>query len=127
MILNALKEICGETAENSGWHEDAPDPTLTPLDHNMWVTTKIMLIVSELSEAVEEIRSGHSVDHVYHSGEKMKPEGFPVEVADSIIRLFDLWWTLDNQGFDMPDLAQLIKGKVDYNASSRGHKHGKTL
>lgn len=127
MNINDLKDLCGETADASGWHDDQPDPTLVPQDHNMWVATKIMLVVSELSEAVEEMRSGHSLDHLYHSGEKMKPEGFPVEVADAIIRILDLWWTLEKSGFDMPDLGQLIKGKVDYNGSSRGYKHGKTL
>lgn len=120
--LNDLLNLAGETAEESGWHEGIPDRTLVPTDHAMWITTKLMLINSELVEAMEELRSGHKVDEVY-PGSKGKPEGFPVEIADAVIRVLDLWWTLQDLGWEMPDLGKLIEEKVSFNAS-RGHKHG---
>lgn len=128
--LNDLMNRAGETAKASGWHEGIPDPTLTPQDHITWISSKLMLVVSEISEALEELRSGHGPDLVYATQvvplggvEVDKPEGFPVEIADAIIRLFDLYWTLKDQGWDMPDLEAVIGNKLDMNAL-RGHKHG---
>lgn len=117
-----LVKLAGETAETSGWHEGIPDPTITRTDHITWIVMKIMLVVSELSEAVEELRSGHDADYVYRM-ENGKPEGFPVEIADAMIRLFDLWWTLHSQGWEMPELGRLIERKIDYN-TKRGARHG---
>lgn len=49
------------------------------------------LINSEVSEMVEEIRSGHEVEEIYFKPENpAKPEGFPVELADYAIRCADL-------------------------------------
>lgn len=120
--IGDIVSLCGSTAKASGWHEDAPDPTLTPGDHRYWVMAKIMLTVTELSEAVEHVRK-RDIDQVWEE-EDGKPDGFPVEIADAIIRLFDLWWALDDQGFDMPDLGKTVYEKVRFNAS-RGARHGK--
>ena len=49
------------------------------------------LINTEVSEMVEELRSGHEVEEIYFKPEKpTKPEGFPVELADYAIRCADL-------------------------------------
>ena len=49
------------------------------------------LINSEVSEMVEELRSGHEVEEIYFNPENpTKPEGFPVELADYAIRCADL-------------------------------------
>lgn len=50
---------------------------------------KLMLIVGEVSEAHEELRSGHGPRDVYYS-DAGKPEGLPTELADIIIRTLDL-------------------------------------
>lgn len=68
-------------------------------DHGWWdeqrSTSEIYaLIHSEISEAVEEFRNGNAIDYVYYR-EDGKPEGIAVELADVIIRIFDLWGKFD--------------------------------
>jgi NTP pyrophosphatase (non-canonical NTP hydrolase) len=53
------------------------------------IDQKLMLIVSEVSEAHEELRSDGNPHYVYYR-EDGKPEGFSMELADVFIRLLDL-------------------------------------
>jgi len=88
---------------------------------------RLMLIVGEVSEAHEEIRAGHPVDKMYHSGTPAehpaygslagKPEGVPSEIADIVIRAFDF---AQEAGID---LAAIIEEKLAYNAT-RPMRHG---
>lgn len=78
----------------------------------------LMLVVTELAEAYEEYRSG-KWDAVYE-GEGGKPEGGRIEVADAVIRLFDL---AAAQGWQPgSDIAR----KVAFNRT-RPHRHGGKL
>lgn len=70
----------------------------------------------EVSEAWEEYRKGHPLDHIYFR-EDGKPEGFPVELADLVIRVLD---TCDAIGID---LARVIRMKHNFN-KTRPHRHG---
>jgi hypothetical protein len=80
---------------------------------------KVLLVIGELSEGVEELRAGHHPCDTYFNPDKPdKPEGFPIEMADAIIRLLQLTAAL---GIDM-DAAVALKEK--YN-NSRPYKHGK--
>lgn len=99
-----------ETSKNHGWWEGA--------NHNI-IPEKLMLIVSEISEALEEYRNGRPLDEVYFSGTG-KPEGFGVELADAVIRILDLasWLELD--------MEHLIDIKNEYN-KSREFRHGNKL
>jgi len=47
-----------------------------------------------------------------------KPEGFPSEIADAVIRLFGLAYELDI------DLEAIMREKIAYNAT-RAYRHGK--
>lgn len=101
------------------------------VDHGFWegpenanIPTKLMLIVSELGEALEEFRADRmdlwreqfrDEDGVLH--DHAKPEGFGIELADALIRILDLAAYL---GLDMGALVEL---KMDYNAG-RPHMHG---
>lgn len=71
--------------------------------HGFWPRPfgeSIALLHSELSEALEEWRSGHKFDEIYYDtffGPRpyphtvnSKPEGIPIELADFTIRLMDL-------------------------------------
>lgn len=128
--LNAAATEVGQAAAANGWHdryntlEDGPEKT----DH---VVAKLALVVSEISEAVEEIRAGNwteyasPVEILYLDGtptgryatDPGKPEGYPVEVADAAIRLLDLCFMT---GIDLGDVAAR---KLAFNAT-RGRMHG---
>lgn len=103
-------------ARKCGWYDGAApsDPGLVP--------SKLLLIVTELAEAFEELRTGHLTNEIYFSESKetpdlMKPEGFPIELADAVIRIFDLAQFLNI------DLETYIDMKMEYN-SARPHRHG---
>lgn len=90
---------------------------------------RLMLMVSELAEALEEHRTKHPPDFVYwvdgnKTGEytpgtdpSVKPEGIPVEIADVIIRAADF---CGRYGID---LERAIRLKQAHN-ETRSVRHG---
>lgn len=91
--------------------------------HGFWereeIGTQIALIHSEVSEALEEWRNPHpnvGLTDIYYSPEG-KPEGFPIELADVIIRVCNL-----GEHFHV-DLTQAIRIKEAFN-KTRPFKHG---
>ena len=70
-----------------------------------WITVMLALIGTEVSEAIEGLRKG---DY----------ENFGEEIADIVIRAFDL-----AEGLGI-DIESEIKRKMEIN-NSREHKHGK--
>ena len=71
-----------------------------------------------MREALEEYRDGNHDEPINKAlifdG---KPEGFPIEIADTIIRIFDLCGYLDI------DLEEAIRLKMEYN-KTRSYRHG---
>lgn len=150
--LRVLQKQVGEANAANGWHERtrelqgliAATPSVPVnegrvadalLDH--WVAT-LALIDTEVSEAIEELRNGRSVDetyYLYEDGETQveydngrdpsrtpldkprKPEGVPSELADVVIRALDF---ASRAGID---LAAIVEEKLAYNAT-RGIRHG---
>lgn len=93
------------TAVKKGWYDaERQAPELLCLVH------------SELSEALEEYRAHRGEREVYF-GPTGKPEGFPIELADAVIRIADMCGAFDI------DLAAAIQTKLEYNAT-RPHRHG---
>ena len=76
MDINKLIEKSHNIAISKGWWDEERE-----------IPELIALIHSELSEALEEYRTGENLDIRY---ENNKPEGFVVELADVLIRIFDL-------------------------------------
>lgn len=88
---------------------------------NYWAK-RIFLVVTELTEAFDELRAGRAMDEVWYSGTDRpapwKPEGVPSELADTFIRLGDLIWEASI------DLDKTAAEKLEYNAT-RAFMHGK--
>ena len=130
--LSELQELAGSTAASKGFHDDRPD-SFTSADRRdlaNWQGNKLLLIVSEVIEAHDEIRTGHAADETYYPSagadpitqhsklaQGLKPEGVPSEIADAVIRCFDFAYT---EGFS---LADIIIEKLQYNAT-RERMHG---
>lgn len=97
------KRIATEHGFETGWHN---------------FSEKLMLIVSELSEALEEFRADK--DEIYFRESDGKPEGIPVELADAVIRIAEL-----AQSLNLP-LEHAIQIKQAFN-ETRPFKHGKRI
>ena len=107
--LRDIQKAVWRTAEEHGWHKD---------DDN--IPVKLVMIHSEVSEALEEYRNTppeSEVSDLYYNGLSDKPEGFGVELADVVIRVLDLAEMLDI------DLTGIILTKMKYN-ESRPYRHG---
>jgi NTP pyrophosphatase (non-canonical NTP hydrolase) len=129
--LHDIQRLIGNANANKGFHEegDAIRHAVAIGDAAEYVLTnyyanKLLLIVSEIVEAHDELRAGRSmtetwyVENFGHEDQPAKPEGVPSELADAVIRCFDL---ADEAGID---LAAIIDEKLAYNAT-RPFKHGK--
>lgn len=111
-----FQDECYEIAATSGFHDnDSTDPELAGLQ----LARRLLLVISEVTEAFEELRKGLPPTLVYMSGGGVKPEGVPIELADVVIRVFNL---AEAEGID---LSEAINLKMAYNRT-RERMHGKT-
>ena len=107
MKLNELCKEAHKMSKSKGWYPKK-GRNLAEL---------IALVHSELSEALEEARNKRMKTWYNPINDSKKPEGFPIEIADTVIRIADLC------GYLGIDLEQAIKIKLAYN-KTRKHKHG---
>lgn len=155
--FEALQEIisqCFRTARSKGWWEKYAGALSAEFTEEI-ISSKLMLMVSELSETLEEIRAGVKPTETYYSHKTsagvnvvlrgsalesvkeslewrdgvlgweydegnfvhLKPEGVPTELADVVIRVFDL------AGWLGIDLASAIREKMRFN-KTRPYRHG---
>lgn len=103
-----LKEVCHDASKTAGWRKDRDGNPLT--DNPYCFSNKLMLCVSELSEAMEGDRKGLTDDHLPHRPMR------EVELADAVIRIFDL------AGAYGLDIEGAIAEKLDYNKQRADHK-----
>jgi len=99
---------CYATALAHGWWDGSGGET---------VGEKIALMHSELSEALEAFRDGHPIGLIRIDEATGKPEGFTVELADTVIRIFDFC------GRHGLPLEEAIRVKAAYN-ETRPYRHG---
>ena len=111
-------------------HEISTDKGFTPPSLEN-LPEKLMLSVSELSEAMEEHRGEKPLVYYESLGEgNLKLEGVLVEIADSIIRNLHMMHSLilehESKTVFGPkyDIFSIIKEKVDFN-EGRPSMHGK--
>lgn len=99
-------EKCHDVAKAAGWWTNLS--TGEPLARN--VGECLMLVVSEVSEAMEGHRKNLMDDHLPHRSM------FEVELADTLIRIFDL------AGAHKLDLDGAVMEKLAYNKNRADHK-----
>ncbi len=104
-----LVDVCHSAAKDAGWwHDLHTGEAIIKRPHV--VGEKLMLVVSEVSEAMEGHRKGLADDKLPH-----RPM-VEVELADAVIRIADLAGALGL------DLGGAIAEKLAYNRERPDHK-----
>lgn len=101
-----LMDYCHGQARAAGWWTDLE----TGLDKSRNIGEALMLVTTELAEALEGHRKG------LHDPHLPKRDNYTVEIADALIRLFDL------AGGTCIDLPGAFEEKMQYNARRADHK-----
>lgn len=127
------------TATEKGFWEEYDKALLLLEEHpdiqkavkHAYLSQKLMLTVSELGEALEGLRKDkfaeiskfkglNNADHWYGNFEWLIKNSFEDELADVVIRIFDLAKKLDI------DIEWHIQTKMNYN-NHRPYKHGRNF
>ena len=107
--VEVLQSYCYGVADKAGWWV-SPKTGEDTRDNPMNFSQKLMLIVSEVAEAMEGDRKNLMDDKLLHRPMR------EVELADALIRICDL-----AGGYGM-DLAGATVEKLEYNARREDHK-----
>ena len=107
--LNELAEVCH--LANLKWWQDPITGQALPVNR----PEKLMLMVSEIAEAMEGERKNRMDDHLPHR--KMAE----VELADAMIRILDYAYAFQY------DIGGAFVEKMRYNATRKDHSHEERL
>lgn len=108
MTIDEIAKRAHEDAKSLGWYDEGK--VKSDLE-------SLMMVVTEVVEAVEELRGPNAKIAKYYYASSPKPEGYGVEVADAIIRLLDFC------AYKQIPIGDIIKEKLTYNLT-RGYRHG---
>lgn len=111
-VRNGIALLCLRShllAREKGFYDPAPT-----------IDRQLLLVVSEIVEAQDALRSGRDAHDEWLRDDDLKPEGFTYELADAVIRICDLAASLSL------DLAGAIERKHAFNAT-RPPKHGRAF
>lgn len=100
--LNTASRVCHQASVDGGWWPENKESRNKP--------ELLMLMVSEIAEAMEAFRKDLMDSHLPHR------KGFEVELADLEIRLHDL------AGAMGLDLGGAVIEKMEYNRNRADHK-----
>ena len=131
MNLTKISHECHETSKKKGFYDmlyKLTESDSQPKEEveeilSSHICMKILLVITELSEAVEALRNNGLKELTIPVPDKWNEEwkgSFKEEIADTFIRLFDLCGFLDI------DIQKAIDIKQEKN-KSRPYKHGRSF
>jgi NTP pyrophosphatase (non-canonical NTP hydrolase) len=106
--VNVLVDECHSRSSTAGWWNEYY--SMPEEYRKFYLTTKLCLIHSEVSEAMEGLRKDQMDDHLPH---RLMLE---VELADAVIRIADIAGALHL------DLGGAVSEKMVYNTQRADHK-----
>lgn len=108
-MFDEVSKDLHETAVEKGFWDVIKDAPHDQID--IFMTKQLMMIVSEAVEVMEAIRKSHG------------PEAVADEMADILIRTFDLYAGLVEYEYTNVSLDEAFEKKTGYN-KTRPEKHG---
>lgn len=109
--IRELSRLCHKIAVDCGWWPER-DLALARSWNPTLIASKLALVHAEVSEALEDVRNGDMKMFITD-----KPQGFAVEMADVLARVFDLCEALEI------DVVGALLEKIRYNRK-RPFRHG---
>jgi NTP pyrophosphatase (non-canonical NTP hydrolase) len=118
--MNNVSQIIHGMNDEAGWWTDLSTGT-SMKGNQLFVASKLLMIHSEISEATEAHRKHLNDDKLPHRS------GVEVELADAMIRIFDLAGALGlDLGWAMIEKLAYNKERADHKVANRASEGGKT-
>jgi NTP pyrophosphatase (non-canonical NTP hydrolase) len=118
--LTNISNMVHQMNDIAGWWKDL-ESGASMKDNQLFIASKLLMIHSEISEATEAHRKGLMDDKLPHR------KGLEVELADAMIRIFDLAGALEfDIGWAIVDKLAYNQQRADHKVENRAEAGGKT-